>query len=331
MIDVVDDGTELVQLNDLNRIDLDLVFIFDGYLELHECDRLHLEFPLHRRLVGYPVAWDASNLGYQTGQSCSDFLSRWGASPLSHHQEPTWASRLDCEVQVWRKYVHEGGNVKNEQGFTTARGLRVVLLLQGAPGGQSMFEGLTFKVADAVERSLALDLRRVVYREEFGHVPIDDLDERAYHLIARSDNGEIIATLRVIGPDQRPFDIERYVDLAAFFPPQRAVALVGGLCIRRDHRNVSRAEFLPMGMFKLAYAFARRHNLTDFLTYVYPNLYQFYRGAFFEPLVSAFRHPTWGTVCLMHLDLRDLEARHAGSRGPFARFLFGTDLPNLTV
>lgn len=194
-----------------------------------------------------------------------------------------------------------------------------------------MFEGLTFGVADAAERPLALDLRRIVYQEEFGHPPVDELDERAYHLIARSQNGEIIATLRIVGPDQRPFDIERYVDLSAFFPAERLLALVGGLCIRRDHRSVTRTGFLPMGMFKLAYAFARKHKLTDFLTYVYPNLYQFYRGAFFEPLVPAFEHPSWGTVCLMHLDLEGLEARHGRSREAFARFLFHTDLPNIVV
>ena len=197
--------------------------------------------------------------------------------------------------------------------------------------GKTLLEGLTFKVADAAERPLALALRRVVYQEEFGHLPVDDLDERAYHLVARSQNGEIIATLRIVGPEQRPFDIERYVDLGAFFPAERSLALVGGLCIRRDHRSVTRARFLPMGMFKLAYAFARKHKITDFLTYVYPSLVRFYRGAFFEPLVPAIEHPNWGTVCLMHLDLEGLEARHAGPREAFARFLFGTDLPNILV
>ena len=125
-------------------------------------------------------------------------------------------------------------------------------------GGKDLLEGLTFKVADAAERPLALALRREVYHEEFGHLPVDDLDERAYHLVARSENGEIIATLRIVGPEQRPFDIERYVDLGAFFPAERSLALVGGLCIGRDYRSVTRTRFLPIGMFKLAYAFERR-------------------------------------------------------------------------
>lgn len=194
-----------------------------------------------------------------------------------------------------------------------------------------MFEGLTFKVADATERRLALELRRAVYEDEFGHAPDQLLDERAHHLVACSEDGEVVAALRILGPEHRPFDIESCVDLSALLPGPRSLALVGGLCVRHDFRGVSRASFLPMGMFKLAYEFARKNRITDFLTYVYPNLHDFYRGAFFEPLVPTLEHPSWGTVCLMHLDLESLETRHARSRKAFARVLFSTDLPNLLV
>ncbi len=178
---------------------------------------------------------------------------------------------------------------------------------------------------------LALELRRSVYQEEFGHVPADGFDERAHHLVAFNDVGQIVAAMRIVGPEQRPFDLEHSIDLTDYMPADRSPALVGRLSVRHDYRGVSRKRFLPMGMFKLAYLFARKRGMTDFLTYTYPNLYQFYRGAFFQPLIASFEHPTWGTVCVMHFDLKKFEARYSQSHQLLARFIFATDSPSIVV
>lgn len=194
-----------------------------------------------------------------------------------------------------------------------------------------MFEGLVFKEAVGPERERALELQNQVYIDDLGLVPTDPFDADAHFLIARTDAGDVVAVFRLVGPEQRPFDFEALVTLAEIIAPDRTPALVGRLCVRRDHRNVSKHMFMQIGMFKLAYAFAEKHGITDLFLYTYPNLIAFYRGGLFELVDRTFKHPDWGEVHLMHLDLVGLEARCAGSRDMLARLLFATDLPNLVV
>lgn len=194
-----------------------------------------------------------------------------------------------------------------------------------------MFEGLSFKVAAGSERARALELQHLVYGEDLGHVPHDRFDACAHLLIACADGGDIVAAFRLIGPEQRPFDIEAVINLDKVIGPGRTPALVGRLCVRRDYRKVSKQAFLQVGIFRLAYAFAQRRAITDFVLYTYPNLIAFYRGGLFELVDGTFKHPDWGDVHLMHLDLNGLEARCARSRRGLARRLFATDVPSLVV
>jgi predicted GNAT family N-acyltransferase len=187
-----------------------------------------------------------------------------------------------------------------------------------------LFDGLTFKLADPVERAQAFDLQREVYGGDVGHVPHDEYDQRADYLIAHDVNGEVVAAFRVVGPEQRPFDLEKFVDLSAVIAQDRSVALVGRLCIRHSHRDVSRKAFLPAGIMKLAFTFARKRGITDFVMYTFPHLVNFYRSAFFRTLNLTFEHPGYRcTMHVMHLDLIDLEQRLSQSREPIARLLFG--------
>lgn len=195
-----------------------------------------------------------------------------------------------------------------------------------------MFDGLTFKVADLVERAEALELQREVYGGDVGHVPHDEFDEQGYYLIAHDREREVVAAFRVVGPEQRPFDIERFVDLSPLIAADRSVALVGRLCIRHSHRNVSRKSILPVAMMKLAFVFARKHGFTDFVMYTFPHLLNFYRRAFFRTVDLTFEHP--GYRCrmhVMHLDLIDLDTRLSQSREPMARLLCGPDSFNILV
>jgi hypothetical protein len=194
-----------------------------------------------------------------------------------------------------------------------------------------VFDGLAFRVAAGEERTRALELQHQVYAEDLGHVPEDSFDARAHFLVACADNGGVVAVFRLVGPEQRPFDLEAFVNVKEILAPGRIPALVGRLCIRRDHRNISKHMFLQIGLFKLAYAFAEKRGITDLLLYTYPKLIAFYRGALFNLVNRTFEHPDWGTVHLMHLDLLGLEARCAQSRNRLARLLFATDVPNLVV
>lgn len=196
----------------------------------------------------------------------------------------------------------------------------------------SLFEGLTFKVADVGERARAIDLRRRVYAEDVGHVEMDDLDERAHHLVCHDDSGEVIAALRVVLFDDRPFDIEHFVALDGLIPSDRFPAEIGRYCVRNDHRRVTRNHFVQLGMLKLAYAFARKRGATDFLMYTFGHLLDFYRGAFFQLLDVAFEHPGYSQqMYVMRLDLVDFENRYSQSQQPVARLLFKTNFPNIIV
>src|SRR6185295_13253889 len=116
--------------------------------------------------------------------------------------------------------------------------------------------------------------------------------EGALYLIACvATSDEVVATFRLVGPHQRPFDLEQFVDLDGLIGPDRTPALVGRLCIRDDYRIVRKDTFLQIGMLKLAYLFALKRGITDLVMYTYPKLCNFYRRALFNQLGRSFRHP----------------------------------------
>jgi len=90
---------------------------------------------------------------------------------------------------------------------------------------------------------------------------------------------------------------------------------------------------LPIGMLKLAFAFASRTGITDLLMRTPVRaLCTFYGRAFFRRLEHLdFEHPVCGYVYVMHLDFLDLEKRQAELRDPLAMFLFRTPLPNMEL
>ena len=166
-----------------------------------------------------------------------------------------------------------------------------------------MFDALTFKVADEEERQLALELRTVVYTADLGHVPDDGLDESAHHLVVRVTDGPVVAAVRIVGPEKRPFDFEMLCDLGSLLSPARRPALIGRLCVRRDYRTARRSTFIHVGLLRLAIDFGHQRGFTDYFLYTYPSLIRFYRGALFECVGDPFEHPDWGQISLMRLDL----------------------------
>jgi predicted GNAT family N-acyltransferase len=196
---------------------------------------------------------------------------------------------------------------------------------------QSLFEGLTFKVASDPERAQALNLRRAVYSEEFGEEGVDQLDDGAHQLIAVNSDHRVIASMRVIDSCHRPFDLEHYVDLPRL-GPGRSVAEVGRFCVARDYRQVRSGQFVHLGMFKLLCMFADQKSITDLFTLGLSELRTIYKFAFFKEISRECRHPIGGRlVQLMHLDLVDARAKHNKSKHPVARFLFQTNFANIEL
>jgi predicted GNAT family N-acyltransferase len=186
-----------------------------------------------------------------------------------------------------------------------------------------------------VRRARALELRQQVYAHEWPHVPVDivvdDLDSRAHHLVALDTSQQVIAALRMVGPDQRPFDLDPFVVLSDFIPSGRVPAEIGRFCIRPDQRQIRKDVVLPMGMLKLSYDFARKQGFTDLVIVTWPRLRNFFRLGFFEPVGISLEHPTWGRGTVMRLDLVNIETHYSDSPLALARLLLTTELPNVRV
>lgn len=175
-------------------------------------------------------------------------------------------------------------------------------------------------------------MMRRVYSEDVGHVPdLDEFDQGAHYLVALAPTRQVIAAFRIVGPEQRPFDLDRLVDLSAISPPGRSPGLIGRLCVQRDFRMAARSILLPMGMLKLAHLFCKKHGITDLFLYAYPNLINFYRGAGFRLLDFTVDHPFWARVHVMHLDLIAFWDRHTHAPQGLARFLLADGSANFRV
>lgn len=194
-----------------------------------------------------------------------------------------------------------------------------------------LFEGLTFKLADDGERERALDLRRRIYTAELGDPGIDRFDTVAAHLIATDAQGIVVSTLRVVGPQERPFDLERFVPLDPILTDESRPAEVSRFCVEPNHRAIHRGQLVHLGMLKLLYEFARQQGITDLLTLGLPDLETLYKIAFFIPMNVMIEHPTWGHVRVMHFNMAKTRSENKTSRHPIARLLFSTRVPNIVI
>ena len=195
----------------------------------------------------------------------------------------------------------------------------------------SLFEGLTLRVATPNERGEVLHFRSAIYRQELGAPGIDRFDDLAHHLIACDSTGQIIATLRIVGPEHRPFDLEQLFDLTTILEAGRIPAEISRFCIAKEHRHIHRSQMVHVGMLKLVHEFSTRNHLTDLFTLGLPHLKNLYRIGFFSTVGDPCDHPIWGRTELMRLDIDAVRHRYEHSSSSMARLLFRTNLPNIVV
>lgn len=190
-----------------------------------------------------------------------------------------------------------------------------------------MLQGFRFRRAERAEVPRVLELRRAVYAIDWPGVRddavVDDLDSRAIHFLAEDTGGVLCAGFRMIPPQGRPFDIEHFVELAHFLPPQRIPAEVGRLCVRPKSRNLRSDAVVLLGLLKLAYDFALELSVTDLLLKAAPRLRNLYAVAGFRPLGVVIRHPIYGEEHVMHLDLIALESNPEAS--PLGKYVISTE------
>ncbi len=182
---------------------------------------------------------------------------------------------------------------------------------------------LVFKLADAAEREAALALRKKVYSKQYGHVPIDPCEDRAYHpVVLAGPNRELVGCAAILGPELRPFEIERFIDIDEILGPGRRPGLTGRLCIRPDFRDLQRSVRILSGVMYLTYAVTIRRGFTDLLIYVPASLISFYEKALFRRLDVTFFHPGPGFEAhLMNLDISGVRQRLADPASFLAKLL----------
>jgi predicted GNAT family N-acyltransferase len=192
-------------------------------------------------------------------------------------------------------------------------------------------EDLKLTVDKGALQGSALEFRRRVYEKEQGTAGLDSFDEKAVHLVARDCGNAIVASARIVLPEQRPFALEAYFDLERHLPSGYCPSEIGRYCVREDWREVRRGTFLHLGMLKLSLAYARMHDIQGFVCSVQPHLQSFYQRIHFTQIGLTFNHSDYGHTTVMWLDLRDVCQPQAGAPHPLLALLQNPKVPRVTL
>lgn len=177
-----------------------------------------------------------------------------------------------------------------------------------------------------------LKFQRDIFERRYGLIPDDGHDADSVFLVARDAGENVVASLRVLPADKRPFSFERVLDASLVDAISPRPAEIGRWCVSESHRNVAFLPDLHLGLMKLVLGFAHRQGVTDYLICVYPEMERFYRGLYFEPTDLRFRHPDWGDVALYRMNILKAVAKFERSRAVLAAYLLNeTDDPLKTA
>jgi hypothetical protein len=190
-----------------------------------------------------------------------------------------------------------------------------------------------FRAVRPDELALVLGVRRAVYIDELGYdaasILADPIDERACHFVATTRGGDPVAAMRIIDSDRRPFEVERFVDIAGLLIPDGRPGEISRMCILPAFRSLTRSQFVHAGMWKLAYDHAVACGLTDFWIWSPPEIAKVYEYLGFRKVPGlVFEHPLFHNrpYQVMHVDLRSLEHEYRARRHSLTGFLFGQPL-----
>jgi hypothetical protein len=178
------------------------------------------------------------------------------------------------------------------------------------------FGRFTFAIAEPGQREAVLEVRRAVYGEELGYgetaTEWADLDNRAIHLLAFLQ-GEPIATMRLLGPNARPFELETSLNLSPFLRSNHPPGEITRFCITPTYRKLTRGLPMHVGLMRLLYDACRMNEIEDVFICAKENTKRLYEFALYEPLTPAnIRYrPLGGTLhLLMRLHIPTLAARY---------------------
>ncbi|MBI1817549.1 MAG: GNAT family N-acetyltransferase [Deltaproteobacteria bacterium] len=171
-------------------------------------------------------------------------------------------------------------------------------------------------MGDQNDRVDAIRVRRQVYCTELGYQGEEDaVDQRAHLCVVRTNDGEAVASLRIVGPAQRPFEIETFRSLDEILPLEHRAAEISRFCALPAFRSIS--SLVHLAAFKFAFGLADCEGFSHFVIWSKPILAPIYRYLLFETIRDVqFEHPGLGNErhAVLVLDLRDIVTRYRQTR-----------------
>jgi N-acyl-L-homoserine lactone synthetase len=159
--------------------------------------------------------------------------------------------------------------------------------------------------------SQAFEVRKRVYIEEYGfdlggRGPQDDIDDRAHHLVATAEEGEPVASLRLVDAVDRPFEMERFVDISSYIANYNRPAEVTRMCITQPYRRITHGSFVHMVLLRALLEKSGELGVSHIVASTRRELSRFYAYSMFEVVPGiTYEHPEIGgaTHVFMMLDL----------------------------
>jgi hypothetical protein len=175
------------------------------------------------------------------------------------------------------------------------------------------------------DKLAALQVRWQVYCEELGHrwAPSGDpYDQRANLCVVRTPEDQPVASLRIVGPEGRPFEIDRYVPIDDVLPEGSRPAEINRFCILPPFRSISSGVHLAL--FDFMIFLSRKEFFSHFVLASKPSIAPIYRYLGFEVVRGrSFAHAELANQQhdLMLLELSKLPERYRDARHPLGRFI----------
>jgi hypothetical protein len=175
------------------------------------------------------------------------------------------------------------------------------------------------------DRAAALEVRNAVYCEELGHrweSPADEFDDRAHLCVVRDPSNLPIASVRILGPEGRPFEIETFLDLSQVLPKDSRAAEMNRFAILPPHRKISSSVHLAL--FKFSMDLAALERFSHFVLATKAQVAPIYRYLGFEQVPGySFAHRTLGNDRhdLFLLSLREMLEKFKRTRHPLLRLV----------
>ena len=185
---------------------------------------------------------------------------------------------------------------------------------------------LLLRAGRGCHREEILRLRRDTYCCELGYgaeaACWTALDDRATQVVALTRDGQAAAAMRLLGPHDRPFELENNVNLPEFLRSGHPPGEVTRFCIAAKHRTLRRGLELQMRLMRFLYDTCRSRGVSDLFICARPSARKLYEFLLFEALTPAdIRYgPLQGERhLLMRLEVSSLPSSYALRGHPFRR------------